>query len=683
MNLPVCRSRLSFRRIVCVAVSTVMVGALCFPALAFTAPAAPATATPEAAIPQLSASLETTTPAVPTTGTLDYTALIRCSGAPSYLQARLSVSRPGGKLVYRKTLIAPVGSGNIVELRFQRDLADLALSPGAHRVELEVRAEIDGQLATQTLTSSLLIYGPDMRRVPVAVIARICAPPMTDPAGLMVVDPSGAQKARLDADAIAHFAISDPEVRISMAIPPMLLQDWARIADGYEMPTAGGTVVVPAEDAVPRAYAETLDAIAEAVSTGRLELLTQGFSDPDLALMSRAGLTADIGLQYELGRAAAAASVAASMSAGTSLANGWLDDAAIPAIERTGIRFAVFDQNAISSGLPATPSGVYTLRGHNLRAMVSDPEASADLQTGDEASLLRRSYDRALTSSTAPFIAQVELDSDSISAGQLLEALHAQFSQPWVTPVTATRASSAVSERRVRAMSGPIRKSVRDFWSDIARVSAPVRALVAAAGIADADAARALSSLLTAESSCWSATTAGASSERAEGFAENAENVARGVLGKIAVRGAAVTLAGAKGKVPVTVTNQTGRTLRVEVRAVPGSGLRVAGRKTRSTTLLPQENYLQIPVDLGSALSGKLRIDIVSAGVVIVSSGVQVKASYLDRLAVIGIIAVLLGIGLALIVRRVQAADRGIGAGSEREGYTESKAVPDRRGDSE
>jgi hypothetical protein len=144
-----------------------------------------------------------------------------------------------------------------------------------------------------------------------------------------------------------------------------------------------------------------------------------------------------------------------------------------------------------------------------------------------------------------------------------------------------------------------------------------------------------------------------------------------------------VTLAGAKGKVPVTVTNQTGRALRVGVRAVPGSGLRVAGRRTRSATLLPQDNYLQIPVDLGSALSAKLRIDVVSAGIVIASSEVQVKASYLDRLAVIGIIAIALGIGLALIVRRVQAVDRSVGAGDGHEGYTESDTVPNRRGDSE
>jgi hypothetical protein len=676
-------SRLNRRRIISATVSAVILAALALPSVTIATPASPATTTPDAGITQpLSASLETTMPAVPVGGALDYTAQIRCSGAPSYLQARLSVSRPGGKLVYRKTLLAPAGSGNIVALRFQRDLADLALSPGAHRVELEVRAEINGQLATQTLTSSLLVYGPDIRRIPVAIVARICAVPMTDAAGTRVADPSIAQKARLDADAIAHFALSDPAARISMAIPPMLLQDWALIAKGYKMPTAGGTIEVPAEDAVPRAYAATLGAIAEAVSSGRLELLSQGFSDPDLALMSSANLTEDIGVQYDFGRAVATASVAASTSAGTSLANGWLDEKAIVPLERAGIRFAVFDQNAVESGLSTTPAGAYRLRGHDLVAIVTDPAASADLQTGDESALIRRSYDRALSNSAAPFIAQVELDQDSISAGQLLDALQVEFAQPWVQPVTATRASAFVGSRRVRPTTGPIRKSARDFWADIARVSAPVRALVAAADIADPDASRALSSLFTAESSCWSSGPKEPSSDRAEGFAEDAENVAQGVLGKIGVRGAAVTLAGAKGKVPVTVTNRTGRTLRVGVRAVPGSGLRVVGRRTRPTTLLPQDNYLQIPVDLGSALSGKLRIDVVSAGVVIASSDVQVKASYLDRLAVIGIIAVLLGIGLALIVRRVQAADRSVGAGDEREGYTESENVPDSRGDS-
>lgn len=683
MNFFAHSSRLNHRRIISATVAAVIFAALALPSLTIAAPTSPATATPDASIPQLSASLDTTMPAVPVGGALDYTAQIRCNSVPSYLQARLSISRPEGKLVYRKTLLAPAGSGNVIALRFQRDLADLALSPGAHRVELEVRAEINGQLATQTLTSSLLVYGPDIRRIPVAIVARICAAPMTDAAGMTVVDPSISQKARLDADAIAHFALSDPTVRISMAIPPMLLQDWARVAGGYKMPTAGGTVEVPAEDAIPRAYASTLGTIAEAVSSGRLELLSQGFSDPDLTLMASANLTADIASQYDFGKATAAASVAASTSAGTSLANGWLDDKAITPLENAGIRFAVFDQHAVESGLTTTLAGVYKLRGHGLLAMVADTPASADLQTGDQSALIRRSFDRALSDSTAPFITQVELDQNSIPAGQLLEALRVEFAQPWVQPVTPTHAATFVSVRRVRPTTGPIGKSVRDFWADIARVSAPIRALAAAAGLADPDAARALSSLLTAESSCWSAGPQESSSDRAEGFAEDAENIARGVLGKIGIRGAAVTLSGAKGKVPVTVTNRTGRTLRVEVRAVPGSGLRVVGRRTRPATLLPQDNYLQIPVDLGSALSGKLRIDIVSAGAVIASSDVQVKASYLDRLAVIGIIAGLLGIGLALIVRRVQAVDRSVGAGDEREGYTESEAVADSRGDSE
>jgi hypothetical protein len=76
-------------------------------------------------------------------------------------------------------------------------------------------------------------------------------------------------------------------------------------------------------------------------------------------------------------------------------------------------------------------------------------------------------------------------------------------------------------------------------------------------------------------------------------------------------------------------------------------------------TLAPQENFHTVAVDLGPALSGRLSVE-VWAGEVLLAQGTSVvRASYLDRLVIIGAVMILL-VGLLIFIRkRVTKTDAG------------------------
>jgi hypothetical protein len=184
---------------------------------------------------------------------------------------------------------------------------------------------------------------------------------------------------------------------------------------------------------------------------------------------------------------------------------------------------------------------------------------------------------------------------------------------------------------------------------------------------------------LLAESSAWAEPDGRwAFAARGLGFAGASLKVSRAVLGSIHVKAEPVTFAGAKGDVPVSITNGTQKTLAVTIRSTTAGGIKVDGPHEVKTVLRPQETFVQVPIDMQSSLVGKLKVDVMAGGVVIASSTADVQASYLDRFAVIGGIVVLLGILLAFIVRRVRRAESedrrptgDVGVGGRRERYTE------------
>jgi hypothetical protein len=83
----------------------------------------------------------------------------------------------------------------------------------------------------------------------------------------------------------------------------------------------------------------------------------------------------------------------------------------------------------------------------------------------------------------------------------------------------------------------------------------------------------------------------------------------------------------------------------------------VVGSRRIKTVLRPQETFVPITVDMQSALSSKLKIEVLAGDVVLAQETVNLQASYLDRIAIIAGIVLLLGALLIFIVRRVRSAE--------------------------
>ena len=102
------------------------------------------------------------------------------------------------------------------------------------------------------------------------------------------------------------------------------------------------------------------------------------------------------------------------------------------------------------------------------------------------------------------------------------------------------------------------------------------------------------------------------------------------------------------------IENSTQKTLSVIVRAGTSGGVEVSGPKRIPTVLRPQETFVEIPVDMKSSLAGKLTVEVVAGSAVIARQTIDVRGSYLDRIAIVGGIIFVLAVILALIVVRVR-----------------------------
>ena len=195
------------------------------------------------------------------------------------------------------------------------------------------------------------------------------------------------------------------------------------------------------------------------------------------------------------------------------------------------------------------------------------------------------------------------------------------------------------------------------FWSRVRKGRADATGLLATLGSGDGQAIIAQTNSLLAESSSWSEPLATWElAPRGLAFANAAVSSANQVFGPIKITAESVTLAGPTGEVPFSIQNSSKRTLNVVLLCKTGGGVRVVGSRLISTRLAPRETFVQIPIDMGSALYGKLTVQVMAGSVIVAKQTVDVRRSFLDRLALIGGIVVVLGGMLVWIVLRVRKA---------------------------
>lgn len=622
--------------------------------LAVAASLGTATAAPS---PGVRASLETSAASMPATGTLGLTAVVSSAKTLPLLQVRFQLHTPDGHLVLQRTFTDYNVKAGSRRVSYSRPLADLTLPPGAYRADVIVRTSSD-QAEPLDLSETIFLYGVHSATVPVVLVARVSGQTMRDPQGTFVVDPSFDTRAVDDAASAASLVITNPKLRMALAVPPMLLEEWRRISLGYDLSTPSGIAKVAPTDPTPLRYAAALDKIEAATKTGRLELLAVAYTDPDPTSLARAGLLSDITPQFRAGLSATFASLGTSPSAGAMFAGGCLPAPALPDLTARGISYAILSATCVRSSSASITTGAYPLAKSKFKVLVADRGGSAALSSNTASPLVDAVFDRAISPSDRPFIAVAEMGPGRSGMAGLVTAVNQLGAEPWATFAMPSEVLGKASKHAVKLLDHTDSDGAPPgYWAAVVTARRNARAFIAAVGEDDAGAQSASYDSFVAESASWAGADKGwAAADRGLAFASSAVRAAKQVLGTIRITASDVTLSGSRGTIPVTVRNGTTRTLTVVIRTL-GNAKNVDLPPPQTITLRPADNYVTLPIDLRAEISANLVIVVESDGMEIARDTVTVHASYLDRVAIVGGIVVLLAGLLIFIVVRVRRAE--------------------------
>jgi hypothetical protein len=188
----------------------------------------------------------------------------------------------------------------------------------------------------------------------------------------------------------------------------------------------------------------------------------------------------------------------------------------------------------------------------------------------------------------------------------------------------------------------------------VAKARRYAAAYLQATGPGDPDARAAATQSLMAQSRSWAGPAQDWSlAARGRAYADAAIKGARTVFDQVSVQVSDVTLSGSSGRIPVTIRNGSSKKLRVQVVST-SSSLTFPRGSTQALTVGPGESFLTVPVDLGQALSGKVVVAVRVGTVQLAASSLTVTASFIDRLAIVGTIVVVLVVLLFIVRSRVR-----------------------------
>lgn len=604
-------------------------------------------------------SLDSSATAIASGEPFGFTAKVGATSPITYLQVRLKIHHPGGRLVFQRTRIEhnlPTGDHSF---HFERHTSDLDLRAGIYPTQLEVTVQDASGISEEVISTGLLIYDPRRPALDAVTVVRISAQPLAEPDGTFSSDPARNREVLDETQRLLRAVGDDSSLRLTLSIAPMLLQEWRRIANGYEyVPPSGDAQRVEADSAVPQAYATVLETLAALVAQGRVELLATGFSDPDLTALAAGDMLADVSAQYRQGLSSTYAAIESQTSSGTAPAGGRIPAEAADDLLRQELGYVIVNDSAARSDDSAVRTGVYQAADTPLVVLVADSAAHSALLIGDRPMVVERAFQRHLAESPAgPFVFITEIGSTAgFGAADIIGTASLLSRQPWVRMTLGRDAVHNGGPRIHLSAQETDQDAPPHYWEEVAAARNWSRALSAAGGEDLVDAMAARSASLIAQSSTWSHAN-WAFAERGRSFATAAQRAGKTRLDSVSLTLAPVRLAGTGGSVPMTIANGTDIPLTVEISARGSSFLSVKGDRTWTAELRPQENFFEVPVELQNALAGQLTVAVSAGGMVLEERNITVHASYLDRLAVIGGIILLMAGMLAFIIRRVRSTE--------------------------
>ena len=678
-------------------------------------------------------TLSAAKPAIPlSSGTIDYTVGVTPSDSAQSMRIQFSVYNPSGVLIHQRTRFVNdiqrqaeaaaearasdatdslPASAPLINERFDRELSDLSASAGVCTVRVDVVISSAASRDEGQLSDLLTVFDSSASAAQLAPVLRVSAAPLRDPAGTFTTDPASAEQTRLRANlqAVLRWLADTPSAHLTLAISPLLVDEWRDAADGYEVPaaatssgasqlngnpaTGASTLALPDEGArgddpgelppdepattpvdatspAAQSCAATIAEIERAVQSGRLTVTAQGYADPSITELSTTERTGDIAAQYERGATALNGLLTPMVTAPIATT---LSRTAVSQLAATGVEVVILPDTAIAvEGNSPVSVGIVETQPSRLVALVGSSAVTRLLTADSDTShLLAHAYGLLRPQSVSATI--IDLSAQPEGAARLLSTLGALAGQEWVTLVgPRTASASAAGTNTPQLLLAPLvpptgppasaehREAVatgRDASTAYIAI-APQSGAAAAAYQSGLVAQNGTPAAATQSSSALNQQSPTAVAQQPSGspsaadaarleHATFAANTAQAVFDAISIDAQSVTLPSAEGPIPITINNGTSEILTLDLTLQPSEGLSVVGQDpTRLLELPPQETFLNPTIRLNNIPAGELTIQLAAGEYTIAEKTIDVSASYIETVATIAVVAI---VGVALV----------------------------------
>jgi hypothetical protein len=623
-------------------------------ALALGALCAPLSASAEPGTQVVRVDVSQPSTAVRTGESVPATVTVSLSEPAEYLEVRFRLRSPEGRLVYQKTEVRWNMEAGAHAIGFERSAGATMLTQGRYPIEIRVLAS--GSDPT-TASGRVLVLDPETSPQQISLVARVWGSPSVDRQSSDAAEPATGAVLREDLIALSDLA-TESRVPVSLALPPVLIEEVARTAGGYQAPNSDG--VAPEEGATaPDANTvseagDALEALANAHESGTLTLLDVPYALPDLAGLAAAGAEPDLEAHWALADSVDLAAVSSVTASGTAYLGSTLTGPGTGSLDARAATALVAPGRALQldGGEPAP--GVYMLSGDHLTVIVPDDEATAAIDAGPD-EFYDVLFDRI---GSGPVTLMVDVGPDAQGGIDALRDVAEWVGRAdwlrWQRVDRIVAPDDAAVVTAAETSSG----APQGYWDGLAAARTLLSAYADAAGDDDADVMSASRMLLVAESELWSGPHGTwPRVARPRDMVSRVEEFISGEFAGVVLDVKDVTLSGSTGEVPFTVVNSTGKHLELTIVVEP---LDARGERTATPVALePTQNFITVPVDLRNAIASRLRISAVSGDVTVAEATIDVRTSYIDRLATVGMVVIVLIVLLVVIRRRMVPADAG------------------------
>lgn len=603
-------------------------------------PVVPASAAP--VTQNVSAEVWQSTPAVAPGEAIALSVTVSLSAPAEYLEVRLRLRTPEGRLIFQKTEIRSEVAEGRHTVEFERSAENPALTRGRYPVEVRILAT--GSEPTNT-SGRVLVIDPAAEPQEVAVVARAWAMPRVDRDGRFTIDPATESGLRQDLTTVASVA-SSRRAPVALIVAPVLIEELGRTAEGYQ--TIDGDQVMP-NSATPAQAAETLASLVAARDTGFLSLLDTPYALPDNAGLASIGAASDLDPHWTRADSVMTAGLRSSTASQTAYLGRTLTPAAVGTLagrETPGLLAPASAFSAVD-GEPAT--GLHPLGRSSQVAIIPDEDASAAVEIG-AAEFYDVMFDRV---GTGPIVLLVDIGPDShSSATGIQRALELIERASWLRLASIDALVPADGATPVELRGDVESDAPAGHWRTVGSARTSLLAYREATGPEDPDVESLSRALFVAESGLWAGSnSAWSGAGRAREMAEDVAGFVDSEFEKISIDAKDVTLSGSAGDVPFTLLNNTGKRLTLTIVGTFSDGS--AEEVVRRVEVDPMENFITVPVDLRNSMASDLEVTVRSGDAVVARTDVTVRASYIDRLGTVGMVVLVLLILLLVIRRRI------------------------------